>query len=79
MLSAGDGFSPRQLASDLELVWSGRVDPWLLWDRHPVGVSLMLALSLLILLWLRRLFRRRLRHAKRHPRFMRAPRPCRQK
>lgn len=58
MLSAGDGFSPRQLASDLELVWSSRVDPWLLWDRHPVGVSLMLALSLLILLWLRRLFRR---------------------
>lgn len=58
MLSAGDGFNPRQFATDLELVWTGQVDPWLLWDRHPAGVGLMVALSLLILLWLRRLFRR---------------------
>lgn len=58
MLSAGDSFNPRQFGTDLELVWSGRVDPWLLFDRHPAGIGLMVALSLLILLWLRRLFRR---------------------
>lgn len=59
MLRASDGFSPRAFADDARLVWEERVSPWLLWHRHPLGV-LASGLGVLIMLtWLRRLFRRR--------------------
>jgi hypothetical protein len=63
MLSAREGFVPRQFINDVQQVIDGKVNPWLLWDRHPAGIGILAALSLLILLWLRRLFRPRARPA----------------
>jgi membrane protein implicated in regulation of membrane protease activity len=40
-------------------VWTGRVSPWLLWDRHPAGLAIVAVLALILLVWMRRLFRRR--------------------
>ncbi len=59
MLAAGEAFNPRQFIDDAGLVWTGRVSPWLLWDRHPAGLAIAAVLSLIVLMWTRRLFRRR--------------------
>jgi hypothetical protein len=58
MLEPG-GLSPRAALQDAKLVWDGRVVPLLLWNKHPQAVVAAGLLSLVIIAWLARLFRRR--------------------
>jgi hypothetical protein len=58
MLEPG-GLSPRAALDDAKLVWDGRVVPLLLWNKHPQAVVAAGLLSLVIIAWLARLFRRR--------------------
>jgi hypothetical protein len=44
------------MLDDFRLVWEGRVSPVLLWESHPVAIVTLLALALVPLLMLRRLF-----------------------
>ena len=57
MLAPDSGLSSKALFQDTELVWDGRVAPLLLWDKHPRAVALAGFLSLILLIWLARLFR----------------------
>lgn len=59
MLAASSNLSPKAFVDDAELVWDGRVDPLLLWDKHPQPVALAGLLGLIFLIWLARLFRPR--------------------
>lgn len=59
MLRDTKGFQPQAFAEDVQLVFEERVSPWLLWYRHPVGVAGSGLAALLLLVWLKRLFRRR--------------------
>lgn len=59
MLAASSNLSPKAFVDDAELVWDGRVDPLLLWDKHPQPVALAGLLALIFLVWLARLFRPR--------------------
>ena len=59
MLRTANGFSPRDLANDAVLAWEGRVNPLLLWEKHPAGLAIAGGIAVILLLWLRRLFRRR--------------------
>ena len=59
MLETGTSYSPRSFAGDATLVSQGRVSPSLVLDKYPAGVALMALFALFILMWLRRLFRRR--------------------
>ena len=58
MLETPGAFSPRLFAHDVKLAFDGKVNPLLLWDKHPAGAGLAGALALLLLLWFTRLFRR---------------------
>lgn len=58
MLETPPAFSPRIFAQDVQLVADGKVNPVLLWDKHPAGIGLAGALALMLLAWLMRLFRR---------------------
>lgn len=58
MLETQSGFSPRVFAQDALLAAEGKVSPWLVWDKHPLGVFMLGALLLMLVLWLGRLFRR---------------------
>ncbi len=58
MLETTAAFSPRVFAHDVKLAGEGKVDPILLWYKHPAGVGLLGFLSLIVLVWLTRLFRR---------------------
>lgn len=58
MLETTSAFSPRLFAQDVKLAADGKVNPLLLWDKHPAGVALLGVLSLLLLTWFMRLFRR---------------------
>lgn len=59
MLSTTSSFVPTAFLADARMAWDGRVSPWLLWHKHPVGIALLVLLGLIIVLWLRRLFRPR--------------------
>ena len=59
MLRTTTGISPREIAGDAVMAWDGRISPWLIWEKHPAGVALGGGIALILLLWLRRLFRRR--------------------
>lgn len=59
MLAVSSNLSPKAFVDDAELVWDGRVDPLLLWDKHPQPVALAGLLALIFLVWLARLFRPR--------------------
>lgn len=59
MLRPTTGISPKVFVEDARLVWEERVNPWLLWYRHPVAVVASGLAALVMLAWLRRLFRRR--------------------
>ena len=59
MLEDGGAFSPKAFAADLTRAWQGRIDPVLIWDKYPAGVLGMALFALMLLLWLRRLFRPR--------------------
>ena len=51
--------SPRQLYDDAAAAWSGRINPWLIWHKHPIGVVGVLLIFALLIAWLGRLFRPR--------------------
>src|SRR5262249_2682042 len=55
MLRAYSGFDIAVLKDDLGLVYDGRVNPVLLWDRHPSAIAAGAVAALLLLLMLRRL------------------------
>jgi len=59
MLADAGGFSPRTVVEDARLVWEGRVVPLLLWHKHPQAVVAAGLLSLVVIAWFGRLFRRR--------------------
>jgi hypothetical protein len=59
MLRPSAGFSPRAFAGDAVMAWEERINPWLLWHKHPIGIALSGLVLLVLLLWMRRLFRRR--------------------
>lgn len=58
MLETAATFSARAFADDLQLAAEGKVNPILLWDKHPIGVGGLAALGALLLVWMMRLFRR---------------------
>lgn len=41
---------------DVRAAWQGRINPVLLWDKHPFMIGAALLAALVIVLWLRRLF-----------------------
>jgi hypothetical protein len=59
MLADTGGLSPRAIVEDARLVWDGRVAPLLLWYKHPQAVVAAGFLSLVVIAWFARLFRRR--------------------
>lgn len=59
MLEPAGGLSPRAVLDDAQLAWEGRVVPLLLWNKHPQAVVAAGLLSLVVIAWLARLFRRR--------------------
>ncbi|MEQ1653445.1 MAG: hypothetical protein ABL897_13220, partial [Hyphomicrobium sp.] len=59
MLRTTTGFSPRDFANDAVMGWEGRINPWLIWEKHPAGIAIGGGIALILLLWLTRLFRRR--------------------
>ncbi len=58
MLKTTTGFSPHDIANDAILVWEGRINPWLIGEKHPSALAISAVLALVLLFWLRRLFRR---------------------
>jgi hypothetical protein len=56
MLREGGLADPGPVVADLRLAWEGRVSPVLVWESHPVAIVALLALALVPLLMLRRLF-----------------------
>jgi hypothetical protein len=58
MLRTTTGISPREIAGDAVMAWEGRINPWLIWEKHPGGVAAGAGIAFILLLWLRRLFRR---------------------
>lgn len=58
MLETSSAFSPRDFARDVQFAAEGKVAPILLWDKHPAGVGFLAFLSLILLVWFARLFRR---------------------
>ncbi|MFN0218777.1 MAG: hypothetical protein ACKVP4_08200 [Hyphomicrobium sp.] len=59
MLSANAGSTPRDFYNAAVAAWSGRINPWLIWHKHPIGIAGLLLAALLALAWLTRLFRAR--------------------
>jgi hypothetical protein len=59
MLADSGGFAPRAVVDDARLVWEGRVAPLLLWYKHPQAMVAAGLLSLIVIVWFARLFRRR--------------------
>jgi hypothetical protein len=58
MLRTTIGFSPRDFAGDAVMAWEGRINPWLIWEKHPTGIAVGGGIALILLMWLRRLFRK---------------------
>ncbi|MFA7307790.1 MAG: hypothetical protein WC026_14075 [Hyphomicrobium sp.] len=59
MLADTSGLSPKAVVDDAGLVFDGRVAPLLLWYKHPQAVVAAGLLSLVVIVWFARLFRRR--------------------
>ena len=59
MLKPVIGFAPHDFANDAMLAWQGRINPWLIWDKHPAGLAMATGLSFIFGLWFMRLFRPR--------------------
>jgi hypothetical protein len=55
MLRANAPFDPAQTWRDLELVWTGAVNPTLIVDKHPVTLTALVALLAIVVLVLLRL------------------------
>lgn len=63
MLRSG-GYDPVAIWADMQLVLDGRVNPLLMWDRHPMAVGAAGVMAVFIILFLLRLFRPRRRVVK---------------
>ena len=63
MLRTNAAFDPDAIGEDLELAVEGRINPILLWEKHPVVIIAGLVLALLLMLMLRRLLFARPRRA----------------
>ncbi len=61
MMLRAPGFDPVAVASDARLVWDGRVNPLLMWERHPAAVGAAGFAALLLVLMVMRLLRPRRR------------------
>ncbi len=59
MLRPKSPLATDQLITDVGLVWNGRVNGWLLLDRHPAALAAFAVLILLLAVWFSRLFRAR--------------------
>ena len=59
MLKPSSGLSPRAAMDDARLAWDGKVEPLLLWDKHPQALILAGLLALVLVAWLGRLLRPR--------------------
>ena len=59
MLEDSGAFSPKAFAADLTRAWQGRIMPLLIWDKYPAGVAGIALFAIMLLMWLRRLFRPR--------------------
>ncbi len=59
MLGAPEVARSADALGDFKLAWDGRISPILLWEKHPLGVAILVALALIVLLLIRRLFRPR--------------------
>ncbi|MGL4397217.1 MAG: hypothetical protein ACRCS9_11805 [Hyphomicrobium sp.] len=59
MLEQGTAVSPKAMAHDAVMAWEGRVSPWLLPEKHPIGLAGLGFLAFILLVWFARLFRRR--------------------
>jgi hypothetical protein len=55
MLRATSNLDPGSVVEDFEYVWKGRVNPLLLWEKHPEAVGMLLLAIVFFLLLLRRL------------------------
>ncbi len=55
MMLRPDGATTQATAGDFMAAWQGKIQPVLLWEKHPVAISTALLLGLFLLLWLRRL------------------------
>jgi len=55
--------NPVAVASDFELVLGGQVSPILLWERHPIVLSALAFVVLVVLLYFKRLLFGRRRKA----------------
>jgi hypothetical protein len=56
MLLRPAGASWTAVTNDFSAVWSGRIAPVLLWDKHPITLLSIGFALLILLLWIRRLF-----------------------
>jgi hypothetical protein len=64
MMLRDDGLlDPLAAAADMRLAWDGRINPLLIWEKHPVTVVGLGLVALLLLAMLRRLLRPRRRAA----------------
>lgn len=59
MMLRDSGVSPRQFYDDAAAAWNGRINPWLIWHKHSIGVVGVLLIFALLVAWLGRLFRPR--------------------
>ena len=55
MLRSTSSLDPGSVVQDFELVWSGKVSPILLWEKHPEAIGVLVFAALVVLLFLRRL------------------------
>ena len=55
ILRADSGFDIARIKDDAALAYEGRIQPLLLWDKHPIAIAAAAGLLLIVLLMLRRL------------------------
>ena len=58
LLRADTGFDSARIKDDVMLAYEGRIQPLLLWDKHPLAIGAAAALALIVLLMLRRVIGR---------------------
>lgn len=59
MLGTSDTANAVNALGDLKLAWDGRVNPVLLWEKHPLGLAILGGAIIVFLLLIRRLLRPR--------------------
>ncbi|MEQ1710904.1 MAG: hypothetical protein ABL908_05835, partial [Hyphomicrobium sp.] len=61
MMLRAPGLNPKATIADARLVWDGKINPWLMWSKHPVAVGFAGVIALFVVLFFMRLFRPRRR------------------